>query len=306
MHATELLRELEPDAARLLDRHLDASKEWFPHEYVPYERAAALRGTLAEREPVELVEVPDGVRSALFINLLTEDNLPYYFRKAGELLGEEAAYPTWVRRWTAEEGRHSMVIYGYLMVGRLVDPVWLERARMVQVSTGKLPDIHGPHQGLAYLTLQELATRISHRNTGKLLDDPEGFALMSRVAQDENLHHLFYRDLATRAFEVDPSSMVIAAEQVVTGFEMPGTGIPDFDRHAKAIAKAGIYDLAIHHDQVVAPMVDRVWKIAGLTGLSPEADAARERLLAFTARLGKVAKRLGARRPADDDGPADT
>jgi acyl-[acyl-carrier-protein] desaturase len=153
MEATTLLRELEPSAARLLDRHLDASKEWFPHEYVPYERAASLRGTLTEREPVALVDVPDGVRSALYVNLLTEDNLPYYFRKAGELLGEDAAYSTWVRRWTAEEGRHSMVIYGYLVGGRLVDPVALERGRMVQVSNGKLPVIHGPHQGLVYLNL---------------------------------------------------------------------------------------------------------------------------------------------------------
>jgi acyl-[acyl-carrier-protein] desaturase len=301
MDANTLLRELEPAAGRLLDRHLDASKEWFPHEYVPYERAASFRGTLEERAEVELVDVPEGVRSALYVNLLTEDNLPYYFREAERLLGADAAYNTWVRRWTAEEGRHSMVIYGYLIVSRLVDPVTLERGRMVQVSTGKLPPLEGSHQALVYLTLQELATRISHRNTGKLLDDPEGFAVMSRVAQDENLHHLFYRDLATAAFEIDPSGMVIAAEQVVRSFEMPGTGIPDFDRHAKAIAKAGIYDLAVHHDQVVAPQVDRVWKVASLTGLTPEAEQAREKLLSFVARLQKVAARLARRGAAADE-----
>jgi len=264
-----------------------------------------MRGTLGDREPVELVELPEGVRSALYVNLLTEDNLPYYFREAEKLLDVDSAYTTWVRRWTAEEGRHSMVLYGYIIVSRMVDPVMLERGRMVQVSTGRLPDITGAHQAFVYLTLQELATRISHRNTGKLLDDPEGFAVMTRVAQDENLHHLFYRDMATKAFEIDPSGMMLAADDVIRRFEMPGTGIPDFDRHAKAIARAGIYDLAVHHDQVVAPMVERVWKISSLTDLTPEAEEARDRLMAFLARLGKIAKRTGARRGGLDDGPSD-
>ena len=57
------------------------------------------------------------------------------------LLDVDTAYTTWVRRWTAEEGRHSMVLYGYITVSRMVDPVMLERGRMVQVSTGRLPDI---------------------------------------------------------------------------------------------------------------------------------------------------------------------
>ena len=32
------LAELEPVAAKLLDRHLATTKEWFPHELVPYGR----------------------------------------------------------------------------------------------------------------------------------------------------------------------------------------------------------------------------------------------------------------------------
>jgi len=34
-----LLSELEPLAGELFDRHLAATREWFPHELVPYERA---------------------------------------------------------------------------------------------------------------------------------------------------------------------------------------------------------------------------------------------------------------------------
>ena len=105
---------------------------------------------------------------------------------------------------------------------------------MVQVSTAQVPQPDDARDALVYLTLQELATRVSHRNTGKLIGDPVGYDLMSRVASDENLHHLFYRDVTAAAIELDPSGMVQAIERQVAGFAMPGIGIPDFDRHAAA------------------------------------------------------------------------
>ena len=36
MDARQLLDALEPTAGRLLDRHLAQSKEWFPHQLVPW------------------------------------------------------------------------------------------------------------------------------------------------------------------------------------------------------------------------------------------------------------------------------
>ena len=36
--STTMLHDLEPAVERLLERHLAASKEWFPHEHVPYSR----------------------------------------------------------------------------------------------------------------------------------------------------------------------------------------------------------------------------------------------------------------------------
>jgi acyl-[acyl-carrier-protein] desaturase len=167
---------------------------------------------------------------------------------------------------------------------------------MCQVSTAQVPAPVAPHDGLVYLTLQELATRISHRNTGKVLGDPVGYELMARVAADENLHHLFYRDLAAAAFEADPSGMVMAVEREVKGFAMPGTGIPDFDRHAALIARAGIYDLAIHHSQIVVPVVLHQWRLTELEGLSPEAEASRDALLDHIERMGRIARRVQDRR----------
>ena len=193
MTMTNLPSDLEPVVVQLLERHLESAKEWFPHDFVPWSQG---RDFSPEDtwDPNE-VKVSEAARAALLVNLLTEDNLPYYF---ATLMSVRPSGPwaEWTRRWTAEEGRHAIVIRDYLTVTRSVDPVELERGRMQQVSTGETPSFDAVADALVYTTLQELATRISHRNTGQLLDDPAGRAVMIRVAADENLHHLFYRDMA--------------------------------------------------------------------------------------------------------------
>jgi acyl-[acyl-carrier-protein] desaturase len=90
--------------------------------------------------------------------------------------------------------------------------------------------------------------------------------------------------------------MVIAIERQVRTFEMPGTGILDFEAHAKAIAKAGIYDFAVHHDQILVPVVLRHWGIEALEGLTPEAEKARDALVKRIGRIGKAGRRFAARR----------
>ena len=300
LSADALLAELEPTAERLLERHLSSAKEWFPHDLVPWSRGR-------DFEP-DYEWSPDEVRSALFVNLLTEDNLPYYFRTIEAMFGRDSAWGAWARRWTAEEGRHSIVIRDYLTVTRAIDPVALERARMAQVECGEVPEPETPHDGFAYVALQELATRIAHHNTGKLLDDKAGYEAMKKVASDENRHHLFYRDLVSAALEVDPSGMVLAIERQVRTFEMPGTGIVDYDAHAKAIAKAGIYDFATHHDLILVPVVLRHWGVEAIEGLSPEADTARAALVKRIERIGKAGRRFASRRAEQQsaDAPAPT
>ncbi|HEX9682749.1 MAG TPA: acyl-ACP desaturase [Acidimicrobiales bacterium] len=288
------LADLEPTVEALLERHLESAKEWFPHEVVPWSRGRDFE----EDEQWDPREVPmdDSLRSALFVNLLTEDNLPYYFATIDGTFGPDGAWGTWARRWTAEEGRHSIAIRDYLTVTRALDPRDLERARMAQVSTGQVPDPDAPRDAIAYVALQELATRISHRNTGRLLDDPAGFEVMKRVAGDENRHYLFYRDLVQQALEVDPNGMVCAIARQVLDFAMPGTGIIDFTAHARRIADAGIYDFVVHHDQILVPVVLTQWRLAEIEGLNGEAEQARAAALHHIERIGKAARRLEARR----------
>ena len=291
------ISELEPEVGRLLERHLSQTKEWFPHSLVPWSRGRDFEPEW-EWSPEE-TEIPDEVRSSLFVNLLTEDNLPYYFRTIESMFGRESAWGEWSRRWTAEEGRHSIVIRDYLTVTRALDPIDLERGRMAQVSCGQVPEPAQPTDGLVYVALQELATRIAHHNTGKLLEDRAGYEVMKRVAADENWHYLFYRDLCTAGLALAPSEMVEAIERQVREFEMPGTGIPNFYEHAKVIAKAGIYDFQIHYEQILVPVVINHWKVEQLTGLTPEAERARDALLKRIERIGKAGRRQAERRAAE-------
>ena len=294
MNDAELLAALAPTAERLLERHLGTAKEWFPHEFVPWSRGHDF--VVGEEFDENAAALPAGVRSALLLNLLTEDNLPHYYQTIVSHFGTEGVWGEWNRRWTAEEGRHAIVIRDYLTCARLIDLRQLERARMTQVSLGLVPNPPTIAEGIVYVALQELATRISHRNTGKLLDDPVGDQIMTRVAADENLHHLFYRDLVTAGLEADPSTIVLAVDQQVRFFEMPGAGVANFKEHARLIAEAGVYDFASHHDNILVPVVVKHWRLDQLTGLTPEAEEARDRVLHHIERVGVAARRMTARR----------
>ena len=302
MNDESRLRELAPVAEQLLERHLATAREWHPHEYIPWSRGRDFEpGEVWEEAPST---PPPAVRSALFVNLLTEDNLPYYFGTIDRVFGDDHPWREWVRRWTAEEMRHAMVIRDYVVVTRSIDPWALERARMHQVSTGQVPEPPDVPEALVYVSLQELATRIAHRNTGKMLRDPRGYDVLSRVAADENLHFLFYRDLCSASIELEPSAMVLAMATQIRRFQMPGTGIPDFARHTRAIAAAGIYDLGTFVEQVIQPVVLGHWRLTHLEGLSPEAEKARETLVRHLERLVRVVARQEERKAEAGRGAA--
>jgi acyl-[acyl-carrier-protein] desaturase len=294
MQVNDVLRELEPVVAGVLDRHLSTAQEWFPHDYVPWEQGSSFEDNPWQPEQSGLSDI---AQTAMELNLLTEDNLPYYHLAIWQTFGGEGPWGEWVRRWTAEEGRHSIAMRDFLTVTRGVDPVQLERGRMEHVSRGYYPagDFNAL-DGLVYVTLQELATRISHRNTGGITNDPVAEKLMARIALDENLHYVFYRDVTSAALEMAPSDTMLAIKRQVLGFAMPGFELPDFRRKAISIAKAGIYDLRIHHDQVLLPVLLKKWRLEDVSGLTDEAARARDEVLSALTSIDAAAARFEEKR----------
>lgn len=290
--AAELGRALEPAVRTGLERHLAVARDWAPHTYVPWS---------AGRDFDELPyaagqsRLAPAVQAALVVNLLTEDNLPAYHRELARVFGHDGAWEAWTNRWTAEEGRHAIALRDYLTVTRGVDPDDLEVLRMATVQGGFRADEKDFLRTLAYVSLQERATRVAHRNTGLASAEPALDRLLARVAADENLHMVFYRDLVSQALDLVPDLMLEALAAEVCTFTMPGTSVPGFTRRAVQIARAGIYNLRVHRDDVLAPLL-RGWQVFDRSGDGARARAAVDRLGEFlTALTGRIerAERTG-------------
>ncbi len=295
----DILRELEPLVAGEVNRHIGMHKDWRPHEYVPWSQGRDFDGVLGGQawEP-DQTSFPDEVRTALVVNLLTEDNLPSYHHEIASIFRGEGAWGTWVHRWTAEEARHSVAIRDYLMVTRSVDPDDLEHARMTHMSTG-FKNSHEDQllHGISYVAFQELATRVAHRNTGHLSKEPICDQLMQRIALDENLHMLFYRNVLSGALDLVPDQAISAIVDVVTDFQMPGASIEGFGRKSIQMALAGVYDARQHLDDVLLPIL-RQWNIFDRTDFGPAGEAKREELAEFLTELEAQASKFEQMRDA--------
>ncbi len=286
----DLLTEIAPDVERLYNRHLEAPRLWFPHEQIDWGQ-----GESYNTRPWSESDYPlaPGVRSSIYVNLLTEDNLPYYTHSLLAHAPKGHPIRDWNHQWTMEENRHSMVMRDWVHISRCIDPTLLEEGRRVQMGKGEVPEPESIAELISYVSFQERATQIAHRNTGAHLpkDDKIGRNVLALVAGDETKHYLFYRDLALAAFDIDPSTMMIAVAKQVSAFAMPGTGIPSFTRHAVRIAKEGIYGLGQYLKDVLDPVLG-LWDVNHLAGLSDEAERARIDLEAVVAKISETVERM--------------
>jgi acyl-[acyl-carrier-protein] desaturase len=288
----QLLRELEPVVETNLNRHLSMAKNWNPHDYIPWSDGKnyyALGGADWDPEESKLSEV---AQVAMVQNLLTEDNLPSYHREIAMNFGMDGAWGSWVNRWTAEENRHGIALRDYLVVTRAIDPIELEKLRLEQVTRGFSPGQNGQgdlfaeslFDSVIYVTFQELATRVSHRNTGKACEETIADHLLARVSADENLHMIFYRDVSEAGLEIAPNQAMKSLHRVLRNFTMPGYTVPEFRRKAVIIAVGGIYDPRIHLDDVVIPVLKK-WRIFEREDFTGEAASMRDDLALLVEEL---------------------
>ena len=295
---TDLLRELEPVVEENLERHIKVAKEWFPHEYVPWSEGRDFDGVLdGEAWDVEQSQMSDVARTAMIVNLLTEDNLPSYHHEIATVFGRDGAWGTWVHRWTAEEGRHGIAIRDYLLATRAVDPIELERARMTHMGAGlrvgqpRRPGALAglrvvPGAGHPHLAPQH---RQDHRRPAL-----RPAALPHRAGR-EPAHGLLPQPARRGSLKLAPSQTMRAIAEVVKTFEMPGNTIENFTRKSVQIALAGVYDLRIHRDEVLAPVL-RYWGVWDIEGLDDDGEKARQELADMLDGLDTAASRFEEKR----------
>ena len=289
-----LLHELEPVVEANLNRHLSVCKDWNPHDYIPWSDGKNYYALGGKDWDPEQSRLSDVAQMAMVVNLLTEDNLPSYHREIAMSFGVDGAWGQWVNRWTAEENRHGIALRDYLVVTRAIDPVELEQLRVEQVTRGFSP---GQNQqieadmfaeslfdSVIYVTFQELATRESHRNTGKACNETIADQLLHRVSADENLHMIFYRDVSEAGFDIAPNQAMKSLHKVLRNFKMPGYTIPDFRRKAVIIAVGGVFDPRIFLDDVVMPVLKK-WRIFEREDFTGEAARMRDDLALLVEEL---------------------
>ncbi len=288
----EILEAVEPEVGRLMAEHKERRKPWYFHELVPWEL-----GRNFKEEPWDESQctINERARTSLVLNLLTEDNLPSYHLALHNHLPQGSVWSDWTALWTAEEGQHSIAIRSYLLTSRNCDPRDLEDDRMATMIAGWAPSSGTrPAEMFAYTAAQELATRVSHRNAGKITEDEVAFDLMRHIAADENHHYMFYKGVLAAVMEQNATHGLEGLYKVLSNFQMPGVGIPGFLRRSIEVARAGVYSLRIHHDRVVMPLLEQLG-IPTMTGLSAKGAEFQQKLMDLAKDIVAKAERFEAK-----------
>jgi len=208
-------------------------------------------------------------------------------------LGPKKAIWEWSRLWTAEEDRHGSVIKTYLQLNlNKQQMVGVERLQYQYLNQGFWPDWGGdPIKLLAYVVLQEQATRVSHQGIGRLSEsfDPVLNAILRKVAAEEAKHHLAYFKFFQAALACDSSHALSALLSVIRTFEMPGKNTPHFSELSEIQLRKGVFG-AIEFKNIVVLVVDKL-DLANLTGLDSVGDKARDGIFKTIQVLGKLGER---------------
>jgi len=102
---------------------------------------------------------------------------------------------------------------------------------------------------------------------------------------------VFYRNLLKAAFELAPDLTMQAVRDVLVNFRMPGHGMPGFERFAAQMAIGEVYNLRIHHDDVIQPVL-RFLKVMDIDGLGPEGQQAQEEIGLYMGGLDSEAAKF--------------
>jgi len=294
---TEVLAHLESKVKEWIAAHIEKRKLWFSSDFLPADEKMSddklqVAGRLKERSK----SLGDAVRVALALNLITEEGLPHFHRLISHYLGNESFWAKWTNMWTAEEDRHGNIIRDYVRDSRIFNFCNVERLQFNYIQAGFNPQWHNdPYRVFVYTTLQERATQISHKNTGREAGDDEPLlnGILNSVAADEARHYTFYRNVFKEILELDPEYALMSASAIMPAIEMPGGSVENFKEMADIIRRKNIYG-PWDYKNIVEEVI-KFWNIEILTGLNDLAAKAQEAILAIPERLKKIAEYIERR-----------
>ena len=223
--------------------------------------------------------------------MVTEEALPSYSMSLNGLVRDEegngpAPWARWLRGWTAEENRHGDLLNAYLRLTGRVDMRAIERTVHALIVNGFNPKSRAdPYNLLVYTSFQERATRISHRNVGRMAardGDLNLARICGVIAGDEARHEAFYTRMMSEVLHHDPAGGILAFRSMLRGtIAMPGRFMDDgkdpdsFDHFAVVAQRTNVYTVR-DYASIIEHLVT-AWDIAGRS-VTGEAARAQEEL----------------------------
>lgn len=244
--------------------------------------------------------------AVLVADTITEEALPTYETWISGIKGidqyQNNGWMRWLRKWTAEENRHGDALNRYLYLCGRINMREFEASTQFLIADGfDNQAASDPYKNFVYTSFQEMATNISHRRVATLAKQ-EGNNILSKlcglIAADETRHAKAYKTFISKIFEVDPSDMMLAFEDMMRKkIAMPsqclrqiGSATGIFEHFSDAAHRLGVYTTYDYIDIIKQLLED--WKIETMTGLNSQAEKARDYIATLPSRLIKIADRI--------------
>ena len=281
-------------------------KIWQPTDFLPNSQNENFIEEVKEIQEISK-ELDDDFWTVLIGDTITEEALPTYESWLMELDGvkqdPDNGWAKWVRAWTAEENRHGDVLNKYLYLSGRVNMREVEISTQHLIADGfDIGTSTDPYKNFVYTSFQELATYVSHNNVAKIARK-KGHKLLARmskiIAGDEMRHHKAYTGFVKEIFKIDPSEMMLAFEQMMRhkivmpamhlreSFNAKGSLFDDFSTVAQRI---GVYTGFDYVD--ILRKLNETWEIDKITGLTAEAEKARDYLMKLPDRMYRITERI--------------
>lgn len=237
---------------------------------------------------------------------ITEEALPTYESWLMDMEGIDQSNPqnwtSWIRGWTAEENRHGDLLNKFLYLSGRVNMRAMEVSTQYLIADGfDIGTGRDPYRNFVYTSFQELATNISHRRTATLAkqaDCNQLSKICGVIASDEMRHAKAYKAFVKQIFEVDPTEMMLAFEDMMRKkIVMPAhflreTGVKigqTFSHFSDAAQRLGVYTTYDYINILDSLLAD--WKIDAITDLDDAGQRARDYVMALPNRLRRIAER---------------
>jgi len=303
----EVMQFLENRVDGFVDQYLiPVEKIWQPSDFLPNSESDTFFEEVRELREIAK-DLPYDFWVAMVGDTITEEALPTYESWLMDVEGvdnvERNGWSKWVRQWTGEENRHGDVLNKYLYLSGRVNMKEIEITTQHLISDGfDIGTGRDPYKNFVYTSFQELATYVSHNRVSQLAKsygDNKLSKMCKMIAGDEMRHHHAYSEFVDQIFKVDPSEMMLAFNYMMKQkIVMPAHFLREsgqerssvFEQFSDSAQRIGVYTANDYVD-IMQKLIDK-WQIDKITGLTDEAEKARDYLMKLPARMARVSERI--------------